>query len=143
MLLVGAFFVMICSLNLQGYIQPAHDRVRWPRDEDHPFYIGSIAQYAEPGALFDPASDFMSLVPVVLHVVTILILNGQYRKVAERLTEWENHETVIAFQDSLILKRFLWEAFDAFIGLCYLAFYEVSLLSLGRRQPLLTAVCGP
>ena len=122
---MGAFFVMICSLNFQGYIQPSHDRARWPRDADHPFYIGRIAQYAEPGAMFDPESDFASLVPVVVHVSVILVLNGWYRQVAIRLTEWENHETKVAFQNSLILKRFLWEAFDAFIGLCYLAFFEV------------------
>lgn len=127
-LLVGAFFVMICSLNLQGYIQPSHDRTRWPNDADHPFYIRPIARFSEPGGLFDPESNFASLVPVILHVTVILILNGQYRKVAVRLTEWENHETVVAYQNSVILKRFMWEAFDAFIGLAYLAFYEVSAL---------------
>eukprot|EP00037_Helgoeca_nana_P005954 m.55293 g.55293 ORF g.55293 m.55293 type:complete len:591 (+) comp16875_c0_seq1:3246-5018(+) len=127
-LLVGAFFVMICSLNLQGYIQPSHDRTRWPNDADHPFYIRPIARFSEPGGLFDPESNFASLVPVILHVTVILILNGQYRKVAVRLTEWENHETVVAYQNSVILKRFMWEAFDAFIGLAYLAFYEVCAL---------------
>jgi hypothetical protein len=51
-------------------------------------------------------------------------MNYIYRMIAERLTEWENHETVFGFQNSLILKRFLFEAFDCYVALFYLAFYE-------------------
>lgn len=129
-LLVGAFVVMICSLNLQGYIQPSHDRARWPQDEDHPFYVQLFAQYSVEGGLFDPASNYMSFVPVVLHVAVILGLNAAYSWVAELLTEWENHQTMVAHDNSLIVKRFLWEAFDAYIGLFYLTVYEQDIAKL-------------
>jgi anoctamin-8 len=130
LLLLGAFCVMIASLNFQGYIQPAHDRPRWPQDADHPFHIKAIAAYAEPGAVFDPSSTLGGIVPVVTHVGAILMLNSGYSKIAGWLTRWENHKSVLAHQNSLILKRFLFEAFDAFIGLFYLAFYENDVLKL-------------
>jgi anoctamin-10 len=56
--------------------------------------------------------------------VCILILNTGYREVARKLTDWENHETQDSYDNSLILKRFLFEAFDCYVVLFYLAFYE-------------------
>eukprot|EP00559_Dactyliosolen_fragilissimus_P006979 CAMPEP_0184856590 /NCGR_PEP_ID=MMETSP0580-20130426/1767_1 /TAXON_ID=1118495 /ORGANISM="Dactyliosolen fragilissimus" /LENGTH=299 /DNA_ID=CAMNT_0027351693 /DNA_START=1439 /DNA_END=2338 /DNA_ORIENTATION=+ len=51
-------------------------------------------------------------------------MNKTYRRVAEVLTKWENHETENDFDNSLTFKRFLFEAFDAYLVLFYLAFYE-------------------
>ena len=51
-LLLGAFIVMICSLNLQGYIQPSHDRARWPTDSDHPFYVRTFCLYHASSFVF-------------------------------------------------------------------------------------------
>ncbi|KAL3923734.1 MAG: hypothetical protein SGILL_001484 [Bacillariaceae sp.] len=112
-----AFLVMILSLNLQGYIQPKHAWVY------HPFHFPTLAQYANEGAIFDPES-LRCYIPVVLHAVSIFCLNQIYRKVARRLTEFENHMTEESFQNSLILKRFLFECFDCYVALFYLAFYE-------------------
>jgi anoctamin-10 len=111
-----AFFVMILSLNLQGYIRP--------KNHYHPFYFGTFAKLSEEGAWFDANSNWMCFVPVVLHAICILSLNSLYRSVAGKLTDWENHETQAAYDHSLILKRFLFEAFDCYIVLFYLAFYE-------------------
>eukprot|EP00934_Nitzschia_sp_Nitz4_P001951 Nitzschia sp. Nitz4//scaffold78_size91513//55130//57271//NITZ4_004933-RA/size91513-processed-gene-0.93-mRNA-1//-1//CDS//3329558142//1951//frame0 len=116
LLLAVAFSVMILSLNLQGYIRP--------KTHYHPFHIAYAAAFADEGALFDSNHSIKSLLPVVLHAGSILCLNTLYRKVAEQLTEWENHETQTAHDNSLILKRFLFEAFDCYIALFYLAFYE-------------------
>jgi hypothetical protein len=69
-------------------------------------------------------STWRSLIPVALHVATIFTFNTIYRSVATRLTKWENHQTQLAFSNSLILKRFLFEAFDCYVALFYLAFYE-------------------
>jgi hypothetical protein len=112
-----AFFVMILSLNLQGYIQPKHSTVY------HPFHFPTLAQYANEGAIFDPES-LRCYIPIVLHAVSIFSLNQIYRKVARWLTEFENHMTEDSFQNSLILKRFLFECFDCYVALFYLAFYE-------------------
>ena len=117
-LLAVAFFVMILSLNLQGYIRPSsHFR-------HHPFYFPRFAVLSEEGAWFDAASDWNSLLPVVLHAVCIFGLNTLYRRIASKLTDWENHESHTQHDNSLVLKRFLFEAFDCYIALFYLAFYE-------------------
>lgn len=99
-------------------------------DDACPLQIEFFAQYSVTGGLFDPASNYMSLIPVVLHVAVILTLNAAYSHVAEKLTEWENHETVVAHENSVILKRFLWEAFDAYVGLFYLTIYEQDIAKL-------------
>ena len=47
------------------------------------------------------------------------------RMVATSLCEWENHETDEDFDASLLKKRFAFEAFDCYIALFYLAFWEM------------------
>jgi hypothetical protein len=79
---------------------------------------------AEEGQLFDAASQWRCYLPVGLHVVCISTLNYIYRLIAEKLTAWENHETTVNHRNSLVLKRFLFEAFDCWVALFYLAFYE-------------------
>ena len=93
-----AFTVMILSLNLQGYVH-----------EKSPVRVDALSRFAEPGEIFDPNATFTSLIPVILHTIVIMFLNGQYRSVAETLTEWENHKTVHDHENALIIKRFLFE----------------------------------
>jgi len=49
--------------------------------------------------------------PVVIHVGCISSLNNIYKLIAEKLTVWENHETTVNHRNSLVLKRFLFEAY--------------------------------
>jgi anoctamin-10 len=123
-MLFVAFTMMILSLNLQGYIRPHSNPKRWNTKNPHPFHVRSLAVLAEEGRLFDASSPWRSLLPVILHVVCIFILNNVYRVVAEALTSWENHETSLNHRNSIVLKRFLFEAFDCYVALFYLAFYE-------------------
>jgi hypothetical protein len=123
-LLTGAFFVMIMSLNLQGYI---HNRIGEDDDHVHPFHYPLLSSFAEEGNIFDIKSSWKCYIPGILHAVLVLLMNMGFRIVAEKLTEWENHETKISHENSLILKRFLFEAFDAYLALFYLAFYEQSV----------------
>eukprot|EP00947_MAST-08B_sp_MAST-8B-sp1_P002603 g2603.t1 len=120
-----AFTVMILSLNLQGYVH-----------EKSPVRVDALSRFAEPGEIFDPNATFTSLIPVILHTIVIMFLNGQYRSVAETLTEWENHKTVHDHENALIIKRFLFEAFDCYIALFYIAFYELDPIKL--RQELVS-----
>ena len=106
------------SLNLQGYVH-----------EMSPIYVPSLAIYAEEGAVFDP-NGWGSLVPVVGHTVVILMLNTLYREICEWLTEMENHRYVSEKESSIVLKRFLFEAFDCYIALFYIAFYELDVAKL-------------
>lgn len=123
MLLGVAFFYMILSLNLQGYVHPKHDPFRWTSEELHPFHYPFLSAMSDKGAWFD-VDTYFSFIPVVLHVVVIMILNMIYRSVAEWLTDLENHETEAQHENSLIFKRFFFEACDAYFALFYLAFYE-------------------
>jgi len=125
-----AFTAMIFSLNLQGYIDPKHDPDRWGTGSSHPFYFPSLSKLADPGEFFDANSTIRSLVPVIVHVATIFSLNKIYRVVATHLTEWENHQTLPSYTNSLVLKRFLFEAFDCYVALFYLAFFERNMNKL-------------
>ncbi|KAL3935105.1 MAG: hypothetical protein SGBAC_009308 [Bacillariaceae sp.] len=120
-MLVVAFTIMIVSLNLQGYIKPRSD------DDYHPFYYPRFASLAGKGELFDTMSSWGSFVPVIMHAVSILTLNTIYRKIATKLTDWENHPSQTDYDNSLILKRFLFEAFDCYIALFFLAFYACDI----------------
>jgi hypothetical protein len=71
-----------------------------------------------------------SLVPVALHSGVVLLLNTLYGRIARVLTEWENHRTVQEHENSLVLKRFLFEMFDCYIALVYIAFYERDIAKL-------------
>ena len=126
-MLCVAFFVMICSLNLQGYVS-CHTRSGTP----NPFHVEKLHQFSEPGSIFDPNGNaILALIPVVIHAIIIMILNQLiYSRIANVLTEWENHKTDEDFENSLILKRFLFEAFDCYISLFYLAFFELDIIRL-------------
>lgn len=123
LMLCVAFFVMILSLNMQGYIHPVYARF-------HPFFYPTLSALAEEGAIFDAKSAWRPFIPTILHVGCILTLNTFYRLVSKKLTDWENHMTLDGYNKSLILKRFLFEAFDCYIVLFYLAFYERDIVKL-------------
>jgi hypothetical protein len=89
-LLSGAFFMMILSLNLQGFIDNRPDPRRWGDDRHHPFYFSFVASFSEDGRLFDMKSPIMSLVPVIFHVLLVMAMNMGYSKIAVKLTEWES-----------------------------------------------------
>jgi len=109
-------------MNMQGYIS-SDDAKEWGA-EDHPLYFKFFADLAEPGGIFDASSSWKCFVPVILRSLMLNFMNQMYRKAAEVLTEWENHELAQQNDNSLVLKRFAFEAFDAYIVLFYLAIYE-------------------
>jgi len=98
-------------------------------DSTDMFYIPLLAQWTEPGRILDPTGNgdpflfgFVTFLPVVLYVLVVRQLNAWYRSIASVLTKWENHEEEITYQNSLIAKRFFFEAFDCYIALFYVAF---------------------
>jgi hypothetical protein len=129
-LLAGAFFVMILSLNMQGLIKHKHDKQSWyyqTETEDdchHPFYFEFFAKLSEQGGIFDASSTLRNTLAVILHVAMVLTMNTCYRGIAQALTDWENHESQVTYNNSFIFKRFFFEAFDAYLVIMYLAFYE-------------------
>ena len=131
-----ALFVMICSLNLQGFVS-CKSRFH----NENPFHIPFLHQFSENGNIFDPNThEYLAYVPVILHTLVIMILNKIYSKIAIILTNLENHRTDEDYENALIVKRFLFEAFDCYISLFYLAFYELDIIRL--RSELMMLFCS-
>lgn len=66
-----------------------------------------------------------------------------YRRIAEALTDFENHRHEDAHRASLIVKRFLFEAFDCYIALFYLAFWDLNIMKVrAELQGMFTADCA-
>ena len=130
-MLVIAFFVMVISLNLQGYIH------KFSYSKNYLLYP-SISWLCDDGQYFDPKGNgpypmILLYIPVVIHVAIIQLLNRMYQVVANKLTEWENHRSPSQHENALYVKRFFFEAFDCYIALFYLAFVENDIVLLRRE----------
>ena len=126
--LACACVVMVISMNLQGYISRA-DRELWG-DRNHPLYFPFFSQLAEEGGIFDSNSTWKMYGPLILRAIVVANMNEQYSKLAEVLSRWENHETDQGLRISTTLKRVVFEAFDAYVVLFYLAVYEQDIFML-------------
>eukprot|EP00795_Rhopilema_esculentum_P008383 gene8383-14358_t len=73
------------------------------------------------------------MVPTLSHSVVINILNRLYRFIATFCTDLENHRTENRWNSSLIIKRVLFELFDCYLPLFYIAFYQLDIISLRRE----------
>ena len=84
------------------------------------------------------ASVYSNL-PSILYSVLIIVADGMYRKLAEFLTEMENHRLESSFQNHLIVKILLFTFSNNFLILFYIAFYEqnIPLLQKTLRNLLL------
>ena len=82
--LLVAFGVMLCSLNLQGYIRGGDF---WT---EKLFHIPRLSRLSEPGNLFDMNHPVMGLAPTIVHVICIQTLNAIYQTIAHWLTNLEN-----------------------------------------------------
>ena len=154
-LLAVAFVAMLLSLNAQGFIKH-QQKVHHGEDCAHPFHYPWFAALAEKGAMFDSKSRFCCYIPVVLHVTLVLFMNPLYRKLADILTKWESklsanillmnltnycvanttdrslldHESQLNYNNSMIIKRFCFEATDCYLVLLFLAFYEQDVIKV-------------
>jgi hypothetical protein len=59
-----------------------------------------------------------------LNAIQIRVMNIVYGKVAELMTNWENHETETQYSDNLALKLFLFKFINSYISLFYIAFIK-------------------
>ena len=130
--------VVYCACNvvvcLQGYIQ----------NRDDIFHVGFLSRLSEPGALFDPrkVNSAVTMVPIGVTSLVIFWLNSAYGSVASWLTRFENHASPEDHRTSLVIKRFLFTAFDSYIALFYLAFWQLDALKTRQElQGLFTADC--
>lgn len=113
---------LMFSLNLRGYVS-----------SDHTFlYYEPIASMAEEGALFDPNSS-MANIPVLLHVLVLFFINLYYSSISHWSSKREYHKTLQGEENSLIVKRVVFETFNTFVDLIYLAFIKLDIASVRRE----------
>lgn len=96
------------------------------------FVIPELAALAEEGALLDANSN-MGFVTSIVQVVLTLLLNLQFRQIARWCTERENHKYQSSFDNSLIIKRFIFEFFDCFLPLIYFGWWELNFKVLRQN----------
>ena len=63
----------------------------------------------------------------VANAVQIAVLNGLYRGVATKLTNYENHRTDSLHENNLIIKTFLFRFFNSYASFFYIAFLKKPL----------------
>ncbi|KAG0240858.1 Anoctamin-7 [Actinomortierella wolfii] len=69
-------------------------------------------------------STAVTVITAVLNLVVIVLLGTIYAKVAKILTDAENHKRRTQYEDSLILKRFLFDFVNFYSALFYIAYFK-------------------
>uniref|UniRef100_A0A673Z758 Anoctamin n=1 Tax=Salmo trutta TaxID=8032 RepID=A0A673Z758_SALTR len=107
-----SLYVMMIYFDMEGWALMIHD-------EEPTFWTGLL--------LF---------IPSIIYAVVIEIMNLIYRYAAEFLTGWENHRLESTFQNHLVLKVLVFNFFNCFASLFYIAFVMQDMVLL--RQSLAT-----
>ncbi|XP_060104828.1 anoctamin-10 [Heteronotia binoei] len=81
-------------------------------------------------------SNLLLYVPSIIYAVVIEVLNRLYQYAAEFLTSWENHRLESSYQNHLVLKVLVFNFFNCFASLFYIAFVMLDMKLL--RQSLAT-----
>ncbi|XP_065353093.1 anoctamin-10 isoform X3 [Cloeon dipterum] len=70
----------------------------------------------------DYAVQALVMIPSIVYTALVFLMNYYYRKLATRLTEWENHRTQSQFDRHRVLKLVVFEFVNNFMALFYIAF---------------------
>uniref|UniRef100_A0A665WNJ9 Anoctamin n=1 Tax=Echeneis naucrates TaxID=173247 RepID=A0A665WNJ9_ECHNA len=120
--LVSVPFVLLC-LYLSLYVMMIYFQMEaWAlsvHDDEPTFWAGILI-----------------FIPSIIYAVVIEIMNLIYRYAAEFLTEWENHRLESSYQNHLVLKVLVFNFFNCFASLFYIAFVMQDMVLL--RQSLAT-----
>lgn len=90
---------------------------------------------------------YLWLVPTLGHSIVVFMVNQLYSEVARKCTDWENHRytptsyhvtkelilfsrTMSEYHSALVVKRVVFECFDCFMPLFYVAFYQLDVITL-------------
>ena len=84
--------------------------------------VGGIFIYR--GILKANHVSYGAYVCAALNALQIRVMNMVYGKIAEVMTNWENHETETQYSDNLALKLFLFKFINSYISLFYIAFIK-------------------
>ena len=83
------------------------------------FYLKSYL--VETDAL---SEELNSIVPAVINAIQITIFNMIYDSLKDKLNDFENHKIISSYENSLILKVFLFQFFNTFLSCIFIAFFE-------------------
>lgn len=124
--LIGTLIFMVLSLNARGFI-----------DERHKFlYSSTISGWAQAGGIFD-ASTGWGQIPNLIHVLVINVFDEViYRPLAKKFTKYEQHFQPKSYENSIIVKFFIYEYIITFADLFYIAFVRLDII--GLREQLLS-----
>jgi hypothetical protein len=115
--------INIVFLNLSGFIKPHMNSA---------LEIKFLGRLSEPGEIF-ATDSFLNTFIGIAQVIIIAKINSIYRKAAVSTTDNENHRIKTNYDNSLIFKMFVFEFFNSFISLYYLAFSIQDYEALGKN----------
>ncbi|XP_032413916.1 anoctamin-10 isoform X1 [Xiphophorus hellerii] len=112
-----SLYVMMIYFQMEGWALSVHD-------QDPSFWTGVLLY-----------------IPSIIYAVVIEAMNLVYRYAAEFLTEWENHRLESSYQNHLVLKVLVFNFFNCFASLFYIAFVmqDMVLLSQSLATLLITS----
>lgn len=76
-------------------------------------------------------AEFAPLISGLTMAIQIAIFDVIYTKVAQVLTNWENHETMNLYNNSFALKLFMFRFVNSYSGLLYTAFFKETVEGCG------------
>lgn len=111
LMLLGVF-INVCYLNLTGYIHPEVNSF---------FEIPFLYNLSLPGNALDSSSAIAKVLNI-LQPIFIMLVNKQYRTIAYKTTVMENHKHKSNFDNSLTIKRYIFEFMDFYLSFFYIGF---------------------
>lgn len=86
-------------------------------------------------------TEILLFIPSIIYAVVIEAMNLIYRYAAEFLTNWENHRLESSYQNHLVLKVLVFNFFNCFASLFYIAFamQDMALLRHSLATLLITS----
>lgn len=75
----------------------------------------------------------LSRLPTLLYPAFVWLANAGYRRLSERLTEWENHRTQRDFDKHRLIKMLLFEVLNNFLSPFYIAFVVKDMRLLTKQ----------
>lgn len=110
--------IIVIFLNATGVIRPHH--------HGGYFDMPSVSKLADEGEIFDPNFNMNMVVSIGQAIMTI-IMNVYFRKIAHWTADMENHKTQKAYNNSVFIKRFIFEFTDFQLYLFYIGIYQLDI----------------
>lgn len=88
-----------------------------------------LSALADEGAIFDPEGN-MNMVLSIAQAILTIVMNIAFRKVAHWTADMENHKMQRSYNNSVFIKRFIFEFTDFQLYLFYIGIYQLDIVML-------------